>query len=230
MTTADKAIDLYGADADAEVVDADPAGAGIASGEMAIFDPAQYETAEVPSRRQRLMNPLSWLLVVLLTLGVGFYAGVWVQKRAAPAAAGTSARTGGRQGAAAAAVGGTATGGGGGGTGGFGNGGAGNGGGTRGSVILVDKANNAIYIQDAQGNNVKVTLEPQTIMKVGKTTTDVSDYAVGVTVVVLGTTDADGNMTATAITEGAARGGANAAAGAGSATGGAAPATSTTGG
>jgi hypothetical protein len=73
-------------------------------------------------------------------------------------------------------------------------------------VVLVDAANHAIYIQDASGNAIKVTVGPDTVMKVSKATTDPSAYTVGATVTVTGAADADGNITATAITEGAVRG------------------------
>jgi hypothetical protein len=73
-------------------------------------------------------------------------------------------------------------------------------------VVLVDAANHAIYIQDASGNAIKVTVGPDTVMKVSNSTTDPSAYTVGATVTVTGAADADGNITATAITEGAVRG------------------------
>ncbi|MEO5723851.1 MAG: hypothetical protein ABIQ39_06685 [Ilumatobacteraceae bacterium] len=187
------------------------------------IDPDDYEVAVVPVRRPRLMTPLSWILAMLLTLGVGIYAGVLLQKRAAPAttaptAAAGRARTGARAGAGIGGAGATGTGVTGtgvtgtgvAGTGGSGTAGANGFGGTRGSVVLVDQANSAIYIQDSQGNNVKIEISPQTVMQVSKTTTNINDYTVGATIVVVGKADADGTVAATAITEGGGFAGAGA--------------------
>jgi len=181
------------------------------------IDESQYETPEVPKGKPKLFNRLSMCLLFLLTLGGGFYGGVWMQKREAPAAAATgrTAATGANRAALAAAfaaAGGTGAGAGtgagtGGGTGtGTGTGAAAGAGGTRGTIVLVDAPNHAIYIQDAQGNAIKVAVNASTVMKVSKTTTDPNDYTIGATVTVTGATDADGNITATAISEGTARG------------------------
>ncbi len=197
------------------------------------IDADNYETPEVPARKPKMFNKLSVCLAFLLAVSGGFYGGVYMQKRHTPTTTAASTRGGfggGRNAAAAAAGGTTAI------AGATGGAAAGAGGGTRGTVVLVDAPNHAIYIQDSQGNAIKVAVSSDTIMKFSKTTTDPNDYAIGATVTVIGATDAaTGNITATAITEGAARGGgggvgtgAGTAAGAGTATGGAATTASTT--
>ncbi len=195
------------------------------------IDAGDYETPEVPARKPKMFNKLSVCLAFLLAASGGFYGGVYMQKRHTPAttAASTRGGFGGGRNAAATAAGGTTTAGATAGAGATGGAAAGAGGGTRGTVVLVDAPNHAIYIQDSQGNAIKVAVSSDTIMKFSKTTTDPNDYAIGATVTVIGSTDAaTGNITATAITEGAARGGGGGGGGGGTATGGPATTASTT--
>ncbi len=170
------------------------------------FSLDDYESPDVPPRKPRVMTPLTWSLALVLTLGAGFFGGIWVQKRNAPAATPPSAfgnrnRVGGTgqstgQGTNAQNSGGQT--------------GAGNqtaaGGNTSGTIVLVDAEHNAIYLTDSQGNNIKVTVSAGTIMKVSKGTTTIGDYATGASIVVAGTVDAEGTITATSVTEGVARG------------------------
>lgn len=69
---------------------------------------------------------------------------------------------------------------------------------TFGTVKLVDGTN--VYVSDAQGNVVKVATNGQTKVRVS-TDADVSKLAASTTVIVQGTRDKDGVLTATQITE-----------------------------
>ena len=174
------------------------------------FNLDDYETPDVPPRKPRVMTPLTWSLALLLTLGAGFYGGIWVQKRNTPAGTPASAFANRNRGGATgvAGTGGAGTGQQSGGQAAAASGGqaAAVGGNTSGTIVLVDADHNAIYITDSQGSNIKVAISPSTAMKVSKATTAIGDYATGASVVVQGTADAEGTIAATSITEGVARG------------------------
>ena len=68
---------------------------------------------------------------------------------------------------------------------------------------LIDGTN--VYIQDNQGNAIKVTTAAGVVVNVSKVGT-IADLKPGDTVIVQGTTDADGNVAATSITAGGAGG------------------------
>jgi hypothetical protein len=148
------------------------------------------DDSPLPPRRPNLFTPLSWALVAVLIGGGGFALGANVGKNNAPtsAAVSTAARptgatpTGATPNAAGAAGGTTRTG-----------GTTAAAGGTVGQVQLVD--GNNIYIQDSQGNVIKVTPAPGATITVNKPGTP-ADYKPGDTVTVQGNADADGNIAA----------------------------------
>ena len=169
------------------------------------FSLDDYESPDVPPRKPRVMTPLTWSLALVLTLGAGFFGGIWVQKRNAPAATPASAfgnrnRNVGAGQATNAQGAGAQT--------GTNNQTAG-GGNASGTIVLVDAEHGAMYITDSQGNNIKVTVSATTIMKVSKGTTAIGDYATGAAVTVAGTADADGTIAATSVTAGVTRGNRN---------------------
>ena len=147
------------------------------------------------------MRNLTLALIVAIAVMGGFYSGFRYEKSKADAAAAnpTSSLTG-----AAAAAANTAKAGGGaapspGATTGAGAGGAGGGFG-RGTLGTVSSISGAtLTIRDAQGNDVKVQLQPSTT--VTKTLSgSATDLTQGVNVTVIGQRAADGTITATAIT------------------------------
>jgi len=180
---------------------------------------------ELPAPKQRLrMGKVTWVLIGLLAVAGGFYAGVRVEKNNAPtttAAGGANAfaafAAGGGRGAANGATATTVAGGpaapgaganqgqgqGQQGTGGAGGAGGAGGGRTIGTVKLVDGTN--VYVADSAGNTVKVLTTPES--RVTRTVTGtVADLKPGDAVVVTGAAAADGTVTATAVTTGGAGG------------------------
>jgi hypothetical protein len=149
----------------------------------------------VVRKRERLLGTSSYVLLAALLVVGGFVGGAkW--KAGRTSSTGTAAGTGN---AAAAAFGGRGANGGGGfgarnGTGAAAAGGAG--GATIGQVKLVDGTN--VYVQDAQGNVVKVTTGPGTTINVTKAGA-VADLKAGDTVVVQGAAGTDGTIAATSI-------------------------------
>lgn len=139
-----------------------------------------------PRRRRRLFTPLTGALLGVLLAGCGFAAGVLVEKgqmgattATSPSAArGASARTGGGAGGPAAAFGGQSA------------------GATVGQVSTVN--GRTLYVQDVQGNTVKVVL-PTGANVVRTTTSRVGAIHPGDTVIVQGTKSAGGTVTATQI-------------------------------
>jgi len=168
-----------------------------------------YLSSDVPPPRPRAMNRVTWALLFVLTAAVGFWGGAWAKDHhgtssssaspnAAALAAFAAARGGGTGTTVAGAAGGAT------GAAGAGGGAAGRGG-TFGTVKLVDHGN--VYIQNAQGDVIKVQTDPSTTISVAKQGT-VDDLKPGATVIIQGTTAADGSMTATGITDAGALAGA----------------------
>jgi hypothetical protein len=153
-------------------------------------------------QKTRVTTPVTRVLLVLIVLAVGFLGGALVDRSQRSSSSSTSAQSlasafrrarngaGGATGTSGAS-----------GAGGLGAlfGGSGSGGGaTIGTVKLVDGDN--VYVQDTQGNVVKVKTGPSTQITVSKPGT-VAQLAPGSTVIVQGTTSSDGSsMTATSIT------------------------------
>jgi len=191
----------------------------------------------LPPRRPKLVTPLTWSLFGLLLAVGGFALGAKVGRDHAPTATagaagafgaaaranatGATTTVAGRTQAGAAPAGGAPV------AGAPAAGGqpaagatpgasapanaaaAGNGGGLGGAaafgqVKLIDGTN--VYIQDNQGNAIKVTTAAGVVVNVAKVGT-VADLKPGDTIIVQGTTDADGNVAATSITAGGAGGG-----------------------
>ena len=146
------------------------------------------DDSPLPPRRPKLFSTVSWILTgVLVALGC-FTLGARVGRNSAPAAAASTGRAAaGSTGTRLAGAGQGRTGGG----GGFGAGGAAAG--TFGQVQLVD--GNNIYIQDNQGNVIKVTPAATATITANKPGT-VGDFKPGDNVVVQGSADADGNIAA----------------------------------
>ena len=140
-------------------------------------------------------NRLTWVLLVLLVLAVGFAGGAFVEKRNASSSSGLpdfAALRGGGDFAGGGAF----------------PGGAVPGGGivatasavTTGTVKLVDGT--SLYITDADGNTVKVVV-PETVPVTTQSQTSLSDLSAGSTVIIRGETGDDGTVTATSVSEGA---------------------------
>jgi hypothetical protein len=158
----------------------------------------EEDTFGLPGRpRRQFFNRKSAALVAVIVGGVCFYAGVRVEKgqlsSASSGASGAAARAGAASGAGAAAR----FAGAGGGFGGSGGGGA-----TFGTVSSIN--HNTLYVTDATGNTVKVSLSPVT--KVSKSV-GVSRKAVrpGDTVVILGVKNSKGALIATSVSDSGAR-------------------------
>lgn len=159
----------------------------------------------VPPPRRRMVTGLSWFLGAALVAAAGFAGGVVLERHKLPAtasatrAAGAGRGFGGAAGASGASgvtgpsgvTGGGAT-------------TAGGRGGTVGTVQLVD--GNNVYIQDTQGNTIKVTLASGGTVTVAKAGA-LSDLQPGATVRVTGTTGANDTMQATSISDLGALGG-----------------------
>ena len=138
----------------------------------------------------KVITPLTRALLVLLLVAAGFIGGVLVERSQQPAATASSA--------AATFRAGTGNGQGNGGGNGGGAGGAG-GGATVGTITLIDGGN--VYVTTAEGDVVKVITNPQTTISVSKDGA-LTDLDPSKTVVVQGTTNADGTVTASQITQG----------------------------
>lgn len=193
--------------------------------ELPIVDPADPvsggdgiddadDVEEIIVHRKRLVTPLTWGLLFVLGLSLAFFGGVRVEKSQSSAgvASGGSgfAGAGGRGAAGAAATGARAganptSGAGTGGAGGAGGAAAAGGGGaatangtgaTFGQVKLVDGTN--VYVQDQQGNIVKISTQPGMVVTVSKPGT-VADLKPGDTVVARGQAGPDGTVAATSL-------------------------------
>jgi len=149
-----------------------------------------------PARLRRRAAPLTIALVIGLVAAGGFFAGVRAQKGQAQVSSqaaggqGPGGRVGGFAGPAAGQ---------GGGPGGL----PGGGGATFGQVKLVDGSN--LYVTNAQGEVVKVTTSAGVkLTRMADAT--ISDIKPGDTVIVRGSTNADGTITATSIADNGASG------------------------
>jgi len=165
---------------------------------------AQGGAPRGPRSLARRLGPLTSVLVLGVVAAAGFLGGVQVQKGQQPAATvvagGAAAAARARAGSGGSAG---ATGGAGGAAGQRGGGGFGGGAATFGQVKLVDGAN--VYVGDSQGNTVKVvTSDASRFTKTGPGS--IADVHPGDTVVVQGRTDAQGIVTATALTDNGAAG------------------------
>jgi len=177
-----------------------------------------YEAHDPVVHRSRAMTPLTWGLLFVLTAVGGFVAGAKVQgtrttttttatggtgaAARGAAAAGASTTVAGRAGQAAGATGSTVPGGAA--AQGSGRNGGVPAGATVGQVKLVDGAN--LYVQDTQGDIVKVVTPPGLAVAVSKPGT-IADLKPGDTVIVLGDTNADGTVNATSVRTGGLGGG-----------------------
>jgi hypothetical protein len=178
------------------------------NGELVPPPPAAHDTDDetwegedaLPPTRPKLMTPLSWALVILLSIGSGFALGTHMEKAHANSVAQAAfnaqlAQIRGRGGfggaGGGAAGGGAATGGA---SSGSGQAGASNaataaGPAATGTIQLID--GRKVYVTDAQGN-IAIAVAPASL--------DISALKTGQQVVVQGTNSADGTIAATAIT------------------------------
>ena len=163
------------------------------------------DDSPLPPRRPKLFGAVTWTLAGILVAVGCFTLGARIGHDRAPVAAAASSGRGAATGARAtgSAFGRAAT--------GTGTGAAATGGGgTFGQVQLVD--GNNIYIQDSQGNTIKITPAPTATITVNKPGTP-ADFKPGDLVVAQGTADTNGNIAAAtsiaaATTGGFGRGGA----------------------
>jgi len=151
-------------------------------------------------RRRRFFNRKTAALSVMVACAAGFLAGIEIEKSqlsgtasavAAPAGTAASATTG--AGARAGF--------------GFGGGGAGGGGGGGASFGTVSSVSgNAIYLTEASGNTVKVTLSSATKITKSQSTSKSSLHP-GDAIVVQGATSKSGTLAATSVSDSGARAG-----------------------
>jgi hypothetical protein len=160
------------------------------------LQPDESLLAEV--HRRRIVSPATRVLLALIVVAGAFLAGALVDRWQRPASSSSSAQSllaqfrRGRGGASGASGATGASGAGGSGLAAL-FGGGGGGGATVGTVELVDGRN--VYVQDAQGNVIKVTTTPATQVTISKTGT-VGQLAPGSTVIVQGTMNSDGTQEA----------------------------------
>ena len=193
------------------------AGVPLSDPATGLADLDEYEAPDAIVHRSRAMTPLTWGLLFLLTAVGGFLVGAKVQGSRSTTTTGAVAATG-RAATAAGAAGSTTTVAGRGGQGSTAStvagGQAGQGaqatggrnggvpaGATVGQVKLVDGTN--LYLQDTQGDVVKVITAPGLAVAVSKPGT-IADLQPGDTVIVLGDTNADGSVNATSVRTGGA--------------------------
>jgi len=152
------------------------------------------ETLAADVRRSRTTTPLTRVLLALVVVAVAMLGGALLDRWQRPASSGSSNlaaiaaqfRNGGPSGASGSS---------GNGAGSLG----GPAGATIGTVKLVD--GNNVYVQDVQGNTIKVTTKPSTTVSVTRTG-KTSDLAPGSTVIVQGKQNSDGtSMAATRISQ-----------------------------
>jgi hypothetical protein len=151
------------------------------------------DLATLLARREHARpNRLTWVLLVLVVLTVGFIGGAFIEKRNASSgtAPNFAALRGGGGFAGAGGAGGAAPGGQG--------AAAAPAGTTTGTVKLVDGQN--LYVTDAAGNTVKVIV-PDTASITSQVDASLTDLTAGTTVVINGEPGADGTVTATSVSE-----------------------------
>ncbi len=186
-----------------------PAGTPLPLVDLDDITPDESLLAEV--RKTRITTPLTRILLALMVLSLGFFAGALVDRWQRSSSSSTpnlqslaAQFRGGGGGPGTGASGASGTGTAGGGTAGFPGGSNAGGGATIGTVKLVDGTN--VYVQDRQGNVVKVATDPDTKVTISKTGT-VSDLEPGSAVIVQGKQSSDGtSMAATSITPSAGLG------------------------
>ncbi|HTK15917.1 MAG TPA: hypothetical protein VL769_05945 [Acidimicrobiia bacterium] len=178
-----------GAAGAAETVD--PAGSGVPLVDVDDITPDESLVADV--RRTRITTPFTRVLLALVVVGVAMLGGALLDRwqrpasSASPNLASIAARFGGGASGSSGA------------SGASGVSGAAGGGATIGTVKLVDGT--SVYVQDLQGNTVKVTTQPTTTVSVSKTGKP-SDLVPGSTVIVQGKQNADGtSLAATSISQ-----------------------------
>jgi hypothetical protein len=175
----------------------DPVDAKAADLSLVPTDADWDDDSPLPPRRPKLFGKATWTLAGILVAAGCFTLGARIGYDSTPAAAATATGRG-------AATGARATG------SGFARGAAGTGagatggGGTFGQVQLVD--GNNIYIQDSQGNIIKITPAPTATITVNKPGTP-ADFKPGDSVVVQGTADSNGNIAAATSIAGVTTGG-----------------------
>jgi hypothetical protein len=189
---------LNGAPDDAEIADAEIADAEI---DDDADDSEYWDEEPLPPPRASVMTPVTWALVILMSLGVGFAVGARTERshatsvaQAAVAAQFAQARNraggfggGGFGQAGTGATGGAATGGAT--TGGATTGGAAATPVASGTIKLID--GRKVYVADSAGN-IAIAVAPASL--------DISALKTGEQVAVQGTTGTDGTIAATAIT------------------------------
>jgi hypothetical protein len=155
--------------------------------------PTDDDLATLLAKREHARpNRLTWALLVLLVLALGFVGGAFVQARVGGASSSTrlpdfaAAATGSGSGFPAAGQGGQPA------------------GMTFGTVKLVD--GNRLYLTDSSGQTVTVTV-PTSATVTAQTDVALSDLAAGTTVIVRGETGTDGTVTATSVSQGSLPGG-----------------------
>lgn len=165
------------------------------------------ETLAADVRRTRITTPLTRVLLAFVVVAAAMLGGALLDRWQRPASTGTSSlasiatQFGAPNGRGTGASGSPGASG----ASGTGATALGAGGATIGTVKLVD--GNSVYVQDLQGNTIKVTTKPSTTVSVTKTG-KASDLAPGSTVVVQGKQNADGtSMAATSISQSAGLGG-----------------------
>jgi hypothetical protein len=179
----------------------DPARPSVPLVDLDQITPDESLLADV--RRTRITTPATRALLALVVVAAAFLGGALVERWQHKTSSATSAASVFSQLRAARGAGGGAAGG----SGGAGSAGAfpgagGTGGATFGTVKLVDGTN--VYVQDAQGDTIKITTKPTTTVSVTKTG-KVNDLEPGSTVIVQGTASSDGlSMAATSISQSAA--------------------------
>jgi len=153
-----------------------------------------YDEPEFVPRPRRRAEPLTYVLAAAMLIGAGFLGGVLLQKHedkgTSSASSNAAARStfANRTGATGTGTGAT---GGGTGRGGFG------GGAVTGTVKFVDP-NGSIYVTEASGNIVKVTTsDTSSISKLASAGT--TQIAPGDTLIVRGTTQSNGDVSATSV-------------------------------
>jgi hypothetical protein len=155
-----------------------------------------------PKRGVRLAVP-TMILGALVVLGLGFWGGAVAEKHHNPPAASALSSLASRFASRAGATGAAGAGGfGGTGASGFGGSGSGFGGGAASAAtegIVTGVEGNTLYVTNAQGTLVKVTAGPSATIT-QSSTTPLAGLTTGNTVIVRGTTNSDGSVTATAIT------------------------------
>ena len=169
-----------------------PAGYDGGADATSSYDSSWDDDTPLPPRRSKTFTPITWALVGVLIGGGGFALGSrvgWNTATPTPVSAASragtngAARTNGGSTTATTVAGTRAA-------------GATGTGATVGQVQLVDGSN--VYIQDNQGNVIKVTTGPSAVVTVTKPGTP-AELKLGDNVAVQGTTDASGNIAATVV-------------------------------